>query len=250
MTWDTSPFPPYTAAVPAAVAEKMPPRATATSEENRVNGFDVFALPRIGVDVPFSPDCTVAFPLYLRQTASAKPYAYVSGNPLNMTDPSGLFDLNPLDALPKGLCVRNPLGGDNNNGNCHTQLSTKQGAAAVAATVAVGAIIVTAGAAAPVEAAVGGDVSGEVAADEAAAVAVTPPGYDAGSWDIGAASRDIGENHYWDPEGGEWRLHSPDPWHDEAHWDYNPWEDWNSPWQHIDAAAALTGFAGSGVCDG
>lgn len=90
MTWDTSPFPPYTAAVPAAVAEKMPPRATAPAVENRVNGFDVFALPRIGVDVPFSPDCTVAFPLYLRQTASAKPYSYVMGNPLNGMDPGGL----------------------------------------------------------------------------------------------------------------------------------------------------------------
>jgi hypothetical protein len=92
MTWDTSPFPPYTAAMPAAVAEKTPSRATATPAENRVNGLDVFALPRVGVDVPFSPDSTGDFPLHLRQTASAKAYSYAAGNSLNESDPTGLGD--------------------------------------------------------------------------------------------------------------------------------------------------------------
>jgi hypothetical protein len=38
---------------------------------------------------------------------------------------------------------------------------------------------------------------------------------------------------WFDPEGGEWRWHSPDKWHPTGHWDYNPWNTWNSPWQNI-----------------
>ena len=66
MTWDTSSFPTYTAAVPAAVADKTPSSAAAASAENRVKGFDVFAMPRVGVDVPFSPDGTGDFRLLCR----------------------------------------------------------------------------------------------------------------------------------------------------------------------------------------
>ncbi|MGE0452527.1 MAG: RHS repeat-associated core domain-containing protein [Vicinamibacteria bacterium] len=38
---------------------------------------------------------------------------------------------------------------------------------------------------------------------------------------------------WFDPEGGEWRLHPADKWHEEAHWDYNPHTEWNSPWKNI-----------------
>lgn len=38
---------------------------------------------------------------------------------------------------------------------------------------------------------------------------------------------------WWDDQGGEWRWHAPDAYHPDAHWDYNPWDQWNSPWQHI-----------------
>jgi hypothetical protein len=47
-------------------------------------------------------------------------YGYVGGNPLNRSDPTGLFD------LPFGLCGRNPFGGDNDNGGCHTTFSDRQ----------------------------------------------------------------------------------------------------------------------------
>ena len=59
-----------------------------------------------------------------------------------------------------------------------------------------------------------------------------PPGWSS-RWELRPASRDIPEKHWWDPEGGEWRYHPPDKWHD-PHWDYNPWDDWNTPWQHVD----------------
>jgi RHS repeat-associated protein len=39
---------------------------------------------------------------------------------------------------------------------------------------------------------------------------------------------------WFDPRGGEWRLHRPDRWHPEEHWDHNPWDAWNSPWRNLD----------------
>ncbi|MCC6763358.1 MAG: hypothetical protein IT293_01735 [Deltaproteobacteria bacterium] len=38
---------------------------------------------------------------------------------------------------------------------------------------------------------------------------------------------------FFDPTGGEWRRHEEDKWHPEAHWDYNPWDTWNSSWQNV-----------------
>lgn len=59
-----------------------------------------------------------------------------------------------------------------------------------------------------------------------------PPGFDPQTYQWREASRSIPEKHWWDPAGGEWRYHGADKWH-EPHWDYNPWSQWNSPWQHI-----------------
>ena len=67
------------------------------------------------------------------------PYGYLAGNPLNGTDPSGdcggLFGFvcTAWDATAgkavnyvqtANLCLRAPWGGNNNNGGCHTTLST------------------------------------------------------------------------------------------------------------------------------
>ncbi len=41
------------------------------------------------------------------------------------------------------------------------------------------------------------------------------------------------EPRWFDPNGGEWRYHYPDKYHKQGHWDYNPWDQWNSPWQNI-----------------
>ncbi|MFM8872236.1 MAG: Hint domain-containing protein [Phycisphaerales bacterium] len=51
-------------------------------------------------------------------------------------------------------------------------------------------------------------------------------------WAPGSGDKPVGWR-WWDPDGGEWRWHSPDKHHATPHWDYNPWETWNSPWQNI-----------------
>ena len=65
-----------------------------------------------------------------------------------------------------------------------------------------------------------------------------PPGHGP-DWEKGLSSRGNtpgkppGES-YWDPAGGEWHRHTPDPWHSTPHWDYNHWNDWNDAWQNLD----------------
>jgi RHS repeat-associated protein len=64
-----------------------------------------------------------------------------------------------------------------------------------------------------------------------------PPGWKP-DWEKGISSRSNtgkpGGESWWDPNGGEYHYHDVDPWHPDAHWDYNPWDQWNSPWQNID----------------
>ncbi len=63
-----------------------------------------------------------------------------------------------------------------------------------------------------------------------------PPG-DAGPYSEGTPSRAKpaarGEKSLYDSQGGEWRPHLPDSWHDTPHWDYKP-PGPNQPWQNID----------------
>jgi len=44
--------------------------------------------------------------------------------------------------------------------------------------------------------------------------------------------RERGEEHLWDEDGGEWRYSPEDKYHN-PHWDYNPHDQPNSPWQNI-----------------
>jgi RHS repeat-associated protein len=66
-----------------------------------------------------------------------------------------------------------------------------------------------------------------------------PPGWKP-DWEKGISSRSNGPKgkpggeSWWPPEGGEWHFHDTDPWHPDAHWDYNPWDSYVSPWQNID----------------
>ncbi len=43
--------------------------------------------------------------------------------------------------------------------------------------------------------------------------------------------RERGEKSLWDDKGGEWRLHKPDKYHKEPHWDYKPSP--TKPWERI-----------------
>jgi RHS repeat-associated protein len=61
-----------------------------------------------------------------------------------------------------------------------------------------------------------------------------PPGWNK-DWQWQPPTGDKDGNWRWfDPNGGEWRRHEPDKWHPDPHWDYNPWDKWNSPWRNID----------------
>jgi hypothetical protein len=59
-----------------------------------------------------------------------------------------------------------------------------------------------------------------------------PPGFNPETWEWRSATRNNVGNDWWNPEGGEWRYHPLDKYHD-PHWDYNPWTQWNSLWQHL-----------------
>jgi RHS repeat-associated protein len=60
---------------------------------------------------------------------------------------------------------------------------------------------------------------------------IKPPGWNE-NWEWRYGTR--GNTPRWfDPNGGEWRLHTPDIHHTTIHWDYNPWIDWNSQWQNL-----------------
>jgi RHS repeat-associated protein len=60
-----------------------------------------------------------------------------------------------------------------------------------------------------------------------------PPGWNS-SWGWQYPEGNSPASPRWfDPEGGEWRWHAPDKWHQDGHWDHNPWDRWNSPWQNV-----------------
>ncbi len=140
--------------------------------ENRVRDFLPTGRPRLRVTDGGLPDGTGDFPVDVRQLASAKPYAYVGGNPLNDTDPSGLFSLGDVGGAIGGAagfvgdviahpCIRTGGGDFNSNttNGCQTAFSGKQGligvgvCAAAIASIGAAAAAASGGAAAVEEAA-------------------------------------------------------------------------------------------------
>jgi hypothetical protein len=60
-----------------------------------------------------------------------------------------------------------------------------------------------------------------------------PPGWN-DDWKWNPPTGDSAGNWRWfDPRGGEWRYHPADKWHTTPHWDYNPWDSFNSPWRNV-----------------
>jgi len=102
------------------------------------------------------------------------PYGYVQGNPLNSSDPTGLDNCGLFaffcDAVSTAaqhvagavgtLCLRNPLGGNNNNGGCGTTLSTSQGVTAIGITLGEASAVTGVGALVDAEALGGSAVLG------------------------------------------------------------------------------------------
>jgi len=63
---------------------------------------------------------------------------------------------------------------------------------------------------------------------------IKPPGWDENwQWKHPETNDPNAKPRWYDPSGGEWRWHSPDKWHPDGHWDYNPWDNWNARWQNI-----------------
>ena len=121
MTWETSPFRPYTALVAPVLAAHSAPGAAAAHRENRVRGSRPLSWDRLGVDVPITLERTgensdvydgsrrqILYYLRARYydpttaqfltrdplvAKTMSPYGYAAGDPLNASDPSGL-DLN------------------------------------------------------------------------------------------------------------------------------------------------------------
>ncbi len=148
-----------------------------------------------------------------------EPYAYASDDPLNLTDPSGEISI----ALPVPCVITIPV----------PVVGEACGAAAAGAAIA-GSLLFP-------EKTSEDDVIDPTLSNRLSesqskggrkekGCEPEPPGYDPDTWEKGPRSGERAGESYWDPEGGEWHWHPRDRHHD-PHWDYNPWDHWNSPWQ-------------------
>jgi len=170
------------------------------------------------------------------------PYAYVRGNPLNGTDPSGLDFWGGLQNgmvwvgqhLPgpaksgyvsavAGLGAR--AGDDSDrlhSGDPSQWLQPVSDSVTVALTVT--------GVVGLGRAVVGCGLRMLASRAVLQAPKPLPPGWTE-DWVQMFGTR--GGKNWFDPAGGEWRFHPIDKWHPDPHWDYNPWTQWNSPWQKV-----------------
>ena len=173
--------------------------------------------------------------------STGQPYTYAGSDPVNGVDPAGLCPWglgwacnvgNFLTDHSRWRAEANYLAGVGNGLTLDQLHLSEPYCNSLDWTYGVGSgfgfAITVVGAATGAEALFGGAANGSIA------VEARPPGYDATTWEYRASSRlSNPENSYWDPQGGEWRYHPEDPWHN-AHGDYNPWDTYNSPWQHTD----------------
>ncbi len=61
-----------------------------------------------------------------------------------------------------------------------------------------------------------------------------PPGWTSEwVWRFPSKTSSKATPRWFDPKGGEWRWHAPDRFHPKGHWDYNPWDQWNTKWQNV-----------------
>jgi RHS repeat-associated protein len=177
-------------------------------------------------------------------SATRQAYAYAGSNPQNGTDPSGMWcPATPSDCILPfveasncvahfGDCVRHH-GCDAGSTDCSGR--TQFNAAGTLLNKVSGQLDAVASGGLAASAFVASGDAWWFESCPVGAAERTPPGFDPRTWVRAVASRDIPETHWWDPGGGEWRWHAADKWHPQGHWDYNPWDTWNSPWRHINA---------------
>jgi RHS repeat-associated protein len=143
-------------------------------------------------------------------------YAYAGGAPTSLTDPTGLVfeDFGPT---PAGLS--------------HSQYSHIKAQASIPVAAVVGAL----GAAA-----LGAQVPAAVAAIARGfrpnPAGLPPRGVKSPveGCEVRPSTRGDGSS-LWDRQGGEWRY-APENARHNPHWDYNPWDSWNSEWQNVPIA--------------
>ncbi len=139
-------------------------------------------------------------------------YLYAGANPLALIDPSGR---NPIDDV-NDFIARNFWQRIFSEDHLVNMSDSEMYAWGIGVPIAVGAGVA------------GCMVAGRALAADGLTDSL-PDG-----WEWGPPSGDSGSDwHLWDPNGGEWRFHAPDGFHDTPHWDYNPWDQWNSPWQNV-----------------
>ncbi len=145
--------------------------------------------------------------------AGVNTYAYVHENPISRSDRLGLHD---------SICMFNPsMCGMQGNAN------PNEPSAVAEIMVAEGAIV--AALVAP-EAVAALERALSLTPKELPPPGTKPPVANPEQCKVGPSTRGDGSST-WDPNGGEWRYAPEDPWHN-PHWDYNPWENWNTPWQN------------------
>jgi RHS repeat-associated protein len=160
--------------------------------------------------------------------ATRAPYIYGNDNPVNRRDLTGGASESAEGHCPNPICFPSP-----------TQAEAKGAAEAVEALPGEAKQLgeeVASSVGGFFGSIFGGGESGssdEASENSEPCAEPVPPGHNPDTWERREGSRNKSGQNWWDPEGGEWHWHAPDRFHPEGHWDYNPWEEWNSEWDNV-----------------
>lgn len=195
-------------------------------------------------------------------------YAYCSGNPVNLVDPEGGAPSDWADWIDEKISVAEDFYTSGNNWVWDGSVAT--GAELLAGVADALRFGQASGAVAGDPCADAGDWAGAAFTDTLRGVSLAggsgasllkklgkatkikpgsfsdkPPGWNENwEWHSSPRAKPGSDGWRWrDGQGGEWRRHVPDKHHPEAHWDYNPNNQWNSPWHNVDNNGNLMLFS-------